>query len=125
MHPGDPSMQVSHETIYQSLYVYPRGGLKRELQASLRSGRAARRPRGRGPTARGRIIKRSRSASAPRKPRAGSCPATTRATWSIGSTASNSAVATIVERMTGYLTLHARSRTGTPPTPSPTPSPSA
>ena len=28
MHPGDPSMQASHETIYQSLYVYPRGGLK-------------------------------------------------------------------------------------------------
>jgi len=40
--PGDPAMRASHETIYQSLYVYPRGGLKRELQAALRSGRALR-----------------------------------------------------------------------------------
>ncbi len=53
--PDDPSMRVSHETIYQSLYVYPRGGLKRELKASLRSGRDARRPRGRG-RERGKII---------------------------------------------------------------------
>jgi transposase, IS30 family len=55
MHPGDPAMRASHETIYQSLYLYPRGELRRELKASLRSGRAARRPRGRGPEARGKI----------------------------------------------------------------------
>src|SRR5580700_12210480 len=39
LYPDDPAMRVSHETIYQSLYVYPRGGLRRELQACLRSGR--------------------------------------------------------------------------------------
>ena len=44
-HPGDPMMQVSHETIYQSLYVQGRGELRRELARCLRSGRAARRPR--------------------------------------------------------------------------------
>ena len=55
MHPGDPAMRASHETIYQSLYVYPRGGLKRELQAALRSGRATRRRRG-GRESRGKII---------------------------------------------------------------------
>ena len=43
--PDDPEMWVSHETIYQSLYVQGRGGLKRELAACLRTGRALRRPR--------------------------------------------------------------------------------
>jgi IS30 family transposase len=42
----DPSMQVSHETIYQALYLQGRGGLRRELAAALRSGRARRLPRG-------------------------------------------------------------------------------
>ena len=42
----DPMMQVSHETIYQSLFVQGRGELRRELARCLRSGRAQRRPRG-------------------------------------------------------------------------------
>jgi IS30 family transposase len=46
--PGDPMMQVSHETIYQALYVQGRGELRRELARCLRTGRAKRRPRGRG-----------------------------------------------------------------------------
>jgi IS30 family transposase len=45
--PGDPMMHVSHETIYQALYVQGRGELRRELARCLRSGRAKRRPRGR------------------------------------------------------------------------------
>jgi len=43
----DPTMQVSHETIYRSLYVQGRGALRKELAACLRSGRAQRRPQGR------------------------------------------------------------------------------
>ena len=43
--PDDQEMRESHETIYQSLYLQARGGLKREIQAALRSGRARRRPR--------------------------------------------------------------------------------
>ena len=45
--PDDPEMRVSHETIYRSLFVQGRGELRRELARCLRTGRAARRPRGR------------------------------------------------------------------------------
>lgn len=43
--PDDPEMRVSHETIYKTLFVQSRGGLRRELTACLRSGRTRRRPR--------------------------------------------------------------------------------
>jgi len=46
--PHDPMMRVSHETIYQALYVQGRGELRRELARCLRTGRAKRRARGRG-----------------------------------------------------------------------------
>jgi IS30 family transposase len=45
--PDDESMRISHEAIYQSLYVESRGALKRELVACLRTGRALRVPRAR------------------------------------------------------------------------------
>ncbi len=45
--PDDASMRVSHEAVYQSLYVQGRGALKRELTACLRTGRALRVPRAR------------------------------------------------------------------------------
>jgi IS30 family transposase len=43
--PEDPTMRISHEAIYQALYIQGRGALKRELSACLRSGRALRVPR--------------------------------------------------------------------------------
>ena len=49
--PDDESMRISHEAIYQALYVQGRGALRRELTACLRTGRALRVPRAR---ARGR-----------------------------------------------------------------------
>ena len=42
-YPNDPEMRVSHETIYQSLFVQSRGALRKELHACLRTGRAMRR----------------------------------------------------------------------------------
>src|SRR5829696_363536 len=45
--PDDESMRISHEAIYQALYVQSRGALKRELVACLRPGRALRMPRAR------------------------------------------------------------------------------
>ena len=43
--PEDTSMRISHEAIYQALYIQGRGALKREISACLRSGRALRLPR--------------------------------------------------------------------------------
>lgn len=43
--PEDTTMRISHEAIYQALYIQGRGALKRELSACLRSGRALRLPR--------------------------------------------------------------------------------
>ncbi len=45
--PDDGSMRISHEAIYQALYIESRGALKRELVACLRTGRALRVPRAR------------------------------------------------------------------------------
>lgn len=44
-HPDRPELHVSHETIYQALYVQGRGQLRRELTGALRTGRAVRAPR--------------------------------------------------------------------------------
>ena len=44
-HPDDQSMRVSVETIYQALYFQARGGLKREVQSAIRTGRTRRKPR--------------------------------------------------------------------------------
>jgi IS30 family transposase len=103
--PGDPAMRASHETIYQSLYVYPRGGLRRELKACLRSGRAARRPRGRGPEARGKITAAVPIGQRPPEVQGRLVPGHHEGDLVMGTIASNSAVGTIVERTTGYLTL--------------------
>lgn len=43
--PDDESMRISHEAIYQALYIQGRGALKRELVSCLRTGRALRVPR--------------------------------------------------------------------------------
>jgi IS30 family transposase len=45
--PDDEAMRISHEAIYQSLYIEGRGALKRELVTCLRTGRALREPRSR------------------------------------------------------------------------------
>jgi len=103
-HPDDPSMRVSHESIYQSIYLYPRGGLRRELKASLRTGREIRRRRGRRER-RGTIIGAVPIGQRPPEAEGRLVPGHHEGDLVVGSTSSNSAVATIVERMTGYLTL--------------------
>ncbi len=52
-YPDDPTMQLSHETIYRALYVQARGALKQTLVAHLRRGQRARRPRAAATATRG------------------------------------------------------------------------
>lgn len=105
LYPGEAAMQVSHETIYQSIYVYPRGQLRRELQACLRSGRAVRRRRGRRPGGWDRIVDAVPIGQRPAEVEGRLVPGHHEGDLIMGSRASNSAVGTIVERTTGYLTL--------------------
>ena len=56
--PDDEEMRISHEAIYQSLYVQGRGALRRELTACLRTGRALRVPRARS-RGRGQVLYRA------------------------------------------------------------------
>ena len=55
-YPDDPTMHVSHETIYLSLFVQSRGVLKKALQAQLRQRRTIRRPRAAAPKTGGYIV---------------------------------------------------------------------
>jgi IS30 family transposase len=56
-YPGIEEMQVSHETIYLTLFIHARGGLKRELTQHLRTRRANRRPKGtKPPSGKGQIV---------------------------------------------------------------------
>ncbi len=54
-YPDDPEMKVSHETIYQALYLQAKGELRTELKLALRQGRARRVPRSRVALSRGKI----------------------------------------------------------------------
>jgi len=53
--PHDPTMHVSHESIYTAIYAHPRGELRRQLVACLRHGHSTRLPRTRGKDRRGQI----------------------------------------------------------------------
>lgn len=55
MWPENPELHVSHETIYNAIYAYPKGELRKELIACLRQGKSTRRPRSAGEDRRGRI----------------------------------------------------------------------
>ena len=66
-YPDDPTMHVSHETIYLSLFVQSRGGLKKALQAQLRQRRTIRRPRTAAPKTGGYIVGAVSIRSAPRR----------------------------------------------------------
>ena len=104
-HKGDPAMQISHETIYRSLFIQARGVLKRELIAHLRSRRMMRRgkssttegqPRGRIPDA---VSIRDRPACVEERAVPGH--------WEgdLLSGARNSHIATLVERHSRYVVL--------------------
>jgi len=103
-YPDDDSMRISHESIYQAIYVHPRGGLKRELTAHLRTRRTTRVPRGRTER-RGAILDPVSIRDRPEEVEGRLVPGHHEGDLIKGSIASNSAVGTLVERTTGYLIL--------------------
>ena len=101
--PDDPMMRVSHETIYQSIYVHGRGELRRELARCLRTGRARRRPRNQA-EARGRIPDMVMISERPAEADDRAVPGHWEGDLIMGK-AGRSAVGTLVERASGYLLL--------------------
>jgi transposase, IS30 family len=103
--PDDAEMWVSTETIYQSLYVQARGGLKRELTQHLRTGRSRRKPRRVDGERRGRIPDMVSISERPPEVEDRAVPGHWEGDLIMGSTASASAVGTLVERASGFVLL--------------------
>ena len=106
--PDDSEMQVHHETIYQSLYVQARGGLRADLTKALRSGRIRRRPRRPDGTEerRGRIRDMVMISQRPVEVADRAVPGHWEGDLIIGKL-NASAIGTVVERTTNYtLLLH-------------------
>ena len=100
----DPEMRVSHETIYQALYVQGRGALRRELTACLRTGRALRKPHRKAATRRGRIAGMVNISERPADVEDRAVPGHWEGDLITGSV-NKSAIGTLVERSTGYVML--------------------
>ncbi|MFI5707616.1 IS30 family transposase [Kribbella sp. NPDC051620] len=104
--PDDPEMRVSHETIYQSLYVQGRGALKRELTMCLRTGRAIRKPHRRADERRAqtRITGIVSISERPADVEDRAVPGHWEGDLICG-TQNKSAIGTLVERTTGFVIL--------------------
>jgi len=103
----DPEMQVSHETIYMSLFVQGRGALRQELHECLRTGRAMRRPKSRtkGGFGQGQIVGKVMISERPAEVADRAVPGHWEGDLLCGKRMT--AVGTLVERSTRYVMLFA------------------
>jgi IS30 family transposase len=104
-HPDEPEWQVSHETIYKALYVQGRGELRRDLHKRLRTGRALRKPRRGTEERRGRIPGMVNISERPAEAADRAVLGHWEGDLIMGSTASNSAIGTLVERASRFVML--------------------
>jgi IS30 family transposase len=101
--PDDESMRVSHEAIYQSLYVQGRGALRRELTACLRTGRALRVPRARTRRGKNFVTDQVRISERPAEAEDRAVPGHWEGDLIIG--LESSAIGTLVERSSRFTML--------------------
>lgn len=104
--PGQEEMRISHETIYQAIYVRPRGELRRELRAHLRTGRTIRKRRNtRQPReTRGQIVGMVSIHERPEEVKARLVPGDYEGDLVVGPHGTTAAIGTLVERLSGHVT---------------------
>jgi transposase, IS30 family len=102
-YPGEPSMQVSHETIYLSLYVQGRGLLRKELTRHLRRRHQIRQPKKREPTNRGKIKDMINISQRPAEAADRAVPGHWEGDLLLGTP--STAIGTLVERSTRFVML--------------------
>ena len=101
----DEQMRISHETIYRAIYVLPRGELRRELRAHLRTGRTARRRRNtRTPRPQRGISGAVSIHERPEEVEGRLVPGHHEGDLVVGPAGTTAAIGTLVERTSGYLT---------------------
>jgi IS30 family transposase len=99
----DPEMQISHETIYLSLFVQSRGALRKELARHLRTRRLARQPKQQLSSGRGQIVDKIMISERPAEAADRAVPGHWEGDLLLGT--KNNGIGTLVERSTRYAML--------------------
>lgn len=103
-HPDDAEMNVSHETIYECLYLQARGELRTQLKIALRQGRTRRVNRSRATSTRGKILDMVNISERPKEADDRAVPGFWEGDLIIGK-GNKSQIATLVERTTRFVML--------------------